>query len=241
MKKFAAMAFAVSLLAASAEEIRVSPGVNEVLKLSKSQISPEVIKEYVDKSPLAFDLTADEIIHLHKSGVSDDVVATMLKHVGEMRRAAAAGTAIASAAPTPAQTSVVAQPDPRVVATPGYPAVPVTAPAAPIYTYADATPVYAATPSYYYSSYYSYPAYYTWPSSFYFSLGYPGFRCGPGFRSSWACGSFPQHHVGTRFAGNFSGNRGFAGHSFAGRPTGNFGGRGFAQAHPGGGMAGRRR
>ena len=57
----------------------LSPGLQEVLKLSKAQVGDEVIIGYVNNSGTAFPLTSDEILYLKDQGVSQPVIAALLR------------------------------------------------------------------------------------------------------------------------------------------------------------------
>ena len=184
MKTFVALLFALSFCA-FADEVRLSDGVDEIVKLSQSQVTADIIKGFIHKSTLVYDLTADEIIHLRKSGVADEIVTTMLKHAAGFRSGAAANAAVAATSSTavfstsapvaPAQTSVIAQPDPRVIATSVY-SSPLVAP-----------------PVVYSSSYCPAPSSVYYPESeFYLRFGTPSFP--------WHSLRYSYPHYGPRFS-----------------------------------------
>ena len=86
--------------------LNLSPGLVDIIKLAQSGVSEEVMRDYVVKSPFAYNLTADEIIYLNDIGVPSAVISGMLKKEGATAPAAAAGlasptNATAAAAPTP--------------------------------------------------------------------------------------------------------------------------------------------
>lgn len=54
-------------------------GVEDVLKLSKAQISEDVIVKYVQNSGIVYNFSPDLIVHLRNEGVSDRVVNAMLE------------------------------------------------------------------------------------------------------------------------------------------------------------------
>ena len=64
---------------------RYSPGVADVLKMVEARIDPEVLKAYVQASPVAYNLTASEIIALKNIGVPSEVLTAMIQRGGEVR------------------------------------------------------------------------------------------------------------------------------------------------------------
>lgn len=97
------------------ENLTLTPGLSEVVKLAQSGVSEEVLLTYVEKYADAFNLGADQIVYLNDLGVSSTVITAMLKHDG---------SAVAAAAPAGVQT----QPVSNVPMTPVYPAAPAPAP-----------------------------------------------------------------------------------------------------------------
>jgi hypothetical protein len=96
----------------------LSPGVQEVLKLSAARMSDDIIVAYIKNSGASYRLSADDILYLNSQGVSQPVITALLT---------------ASAAPVPAYAPT---PSPPVSVPP--PAI--TQPASP-------PPVIAATPA----------------------------------------------------------------------------------------------
>jgi hypothetical protein len=95
----------------------LSPGLQEVLKLTKAQMGDDVIVGYINSSGATFHLTADDLVYLKDQGVSQPVIAALLQ----------AKAAVPAPQPAPA---VVANPAP--VPTPQYaPAVNVQQPGPP--------------------------------------------------------------------------------------------------------------
>lgn len=163
-------------LVVSADDNTLPPVASEVLKLSQSQVGSDVVKNYIQNSTAPCNLTADQIIALRKAGVADDVVTALLRHSGELQKAAAPSAPVA-VAPAPAQViaSNVQAPPPMTVTTNV-----TTVIERPVY----AEPVYVS-PGYY--DYY-YPR-----SSISFSFGIPfGRSWGYGFRGGWG-GHFGGH------------------------------------------------
>src|SRR5206468_2229661 len=89
----------------------LSPPVLEIVKMSDSGADATVLQAYVENSPVAYNLRAEEIIYLKDHGISTVVVTAMLQHGAKVREqnAAAQATAVAQAAqqpaPAPAQSS----------------------------------------------------------------------------------------------------------------------------------------
>jgi hypothetical protein len=68
----------------------ISPGVTEILKMADAGVSAEVIKTYVETSPVAPQPTDDDVIAMKKHNVGDDVVTLLLKRGAEVRTKTAA-------------------------------------------------------------------------------------------------------------------------------------------------------
>lgn len=68
--------------------VTLSPGVIEVLKLADAGVSMEVIKTFIESSPVAAQPTGEDVIALKKHNVGDDVVTLLLKRGVEARTAA---------------------------------------------------------------------------------------------------------------------------------------------------------
>jgi hypothetical protein len=87
---------APSATAATKPELKYSPGVEEVLKLVGAGVSKEVVKTFIENSPIAYNLGAGDIIALKEHGVTDDLTSAMVKRRAEL--SAQAGQTIASVA-----------------------------------------------------------------------------------------------------------------------------------------------
>src|SRR5260370_15265943 len=102
-------------------------GVEDVLKLSRAQISEDIILNYVQNSGTSYNLGAQDVIYLRNQGVSDRVVNAML---GQRQRAADAAAAevvaqpaVNAAAPSAAAAPAPTYPEPvagDTQAAPGY-------------------------------------------------------------------------------------------------------------------------
>ena len=233
---------------------KYSAGIADVLKMVDAGVSKDVIKTYIENSPVAYRPSADEIIALHERGVSGEII-TALLHRGAEVRAKLAQAMQASQSP-PVRSAPQA--------TGSYAPAANYAPAPQLvyqdYSYAYSYPAYSYVdyPSYSYVSPYFYSSFGYYP---YFSYRnchpYYGYRsCYPRYSSrscyspysyrgnyrnysSAACppryGGFHASYSSTRYAGGVSPNRhaGFrAGHASA-RYSG-----GFAASRPGGFNAG---
>jgi hypothetical protein len=214
--------------------IKSSAGVADILKMVDAGVSPDVVKAYVKTSPIAYNLSASEIIALKDRGVSQEIIASVIQHGGELRAQSIWAEQRAA--------SVAAQP-----ATQGAVTSYATAPA--YYDYSQiAYPAYADV--YPVSSYgcYSYGGGwpYYWPSSW--SGGYPycapscysgGFgRPGPSFRGGPGYG-YPRFGGGPRLNGLGGRPVHFAGPSSGPRLAGGFGGHPVSFGGSGGGFGGR--
>lgn len=146
---------------APAAPVRVARGMDEVLKLSRAQVSEDTILSYVRNSPAVYNLTAKDIVYLHEQGVSDRVVSTMLECQAKV-------VVQASQAPLPAPPPASA-----------YRTTPAPAATAPTYVQSAPSTVYVTPPApttYYYAQPYYYPAYRDWwwwpPVSLNFGFGF---------------------------------------------------------------------
>jgi hypothetical protein len=192
-------------VAATETSPALSAPTREVVKMSVSGVSEDVIKAYVTHSASGFNLTADSIIHLKAIGVTPDVLASMLNRDTALRDQAALNMR-STMPPSTAQPNYAQQPP-----APGYPAD--TGATAPPPDYS--AQAYPPDNSYYYPNYA-----YDYPYDDYYYPYYPY-----GYYGGW-------YFLGGRWFlnphGHFGG-RGFVGvpfsHGFRGSPFG-FGGGG---------------
>jgi hypothetical protein len=93
-----------AITAPAAGTVALPYGVDDVLKLSRAQVSEDIIVNYIQNSGIAYNLRPTELVYLKEQGVTDRVVNAMLD---ERKRviAEAAAAAQTPPAPAPAQTS----------------------------------------------------------------------------------------------------------------------------------------
>ncbi len=152
--------------------VRLSAGLDEILKLNKSGVEESVILAFIESSPIAYYATADEIVTLRERGLSAPVLAALLRHGTEVRQREAAARAVEiNSAPAPEATSTVNPPP-----------VP-----EPVRVDSEATVYSAHSPAAIYSGYPGYYPYYPRYSGWW----YPSFSLGIGF------GGYGGHHGGT--------------------------------------------
>jgi hypothetical protein len=188
--------------ATSAQTVKLPYGVEDVLKMSRAQVSDDVIATYIQNNGTIYNLGPNDIVYLKEQGVSDRIVNTML----DQRRIANEVAAQAQQQQAAAQTSAAAVDNTGPVATPAYSeqqaaAPAVTQPAASsLYVIPYPTPSYPyySRPyySYSYPYYSSYPYYHSYPYSYArYSYGVPvvGFRFGLGAHSFHSGHSFHHH------------------------------------------------
>jgi hypothetical protein len=145
--------------------VKLPYGVEDVLKLSRAQISEEVIMNYVQNSGTIYNLSPKEIVYLHDQGVSEKVIGTMLDQRKRVEMASQAPVAPYPAIPNSPSVPYPQQvPDASTVpAAPTdangvpYATAPLTPPASSVYV----VPYSGASYPYYGSyGYYPYPYYY---------------------------------------------------------------------------------
>ena len=125
--------------ATAAPEVRLSPGAEEVLKLTQAGVEEDVVREFVRNSPNAYNLSVGEIIRLKELGVSQAVITTMLVRGGELRASTEGRTTQRAPEPQP-QAPERITPEPEAGA------------------YPSETYTYPAT----YAAPYAYPYYYSY-------------------------------------------------------------------------------
>ena len=159
-------------------------GVEDVLKLSRAQVSDDVVLSYIRNSGTIYNLNAQDIVYLRNQGVQDRIINAML----DQRKAAAQVAAqVAPAAMAPAIPNAPTVPDAvQAPPAPDYSQVAPQAAPAPSTVYVVPTP----TVNPYYYPYYGYYGPYYYPYSY---GGYYG----------------PTLSFGFRFGGHGYGHRGW--------------------------------
>ena len=102
------------ILAVSASQLSASEGMDDLVQLLKAGVGEDLVLAYIDRSPVAYQPTAEEIVYLKDLGASDALVQALLKH-GETLAPPVAETPAIPAAIEPAQeppvsTAVVSAP-----------------------------------------------------------------------------------------------------------------------------------
>ena len=62
------------------DELKVSPALEEVLKLAQAGVSEEVMLAYITSSTTFFNVTSDAIVYLNDLGVSNEVITALIQH-----------------------------------------------------------------------------------------------------------------------------------------------------------------
>ncbi len=101
VKIAAALILCFSLCSAKADQATLSPGVQQVLKLSQAHMTDDVITSYIRNSNDSYKLSADDVLYLSGQGVSQPVISALLQK---------SSTATATTAPAPAQPQVAPAP-----------------------------------------------------------------------------------------------------------------------------------
>ncbi len=188
--------------ATSAQAVKLPYGVEDVLKMSRAQVSDDVIATYIQNNGTIYNLGPNDIVYLKEQGVSDRIVNTML----DQRRIANEVAAQAQQQQAATQPAAAVAENNYPVTTPAYSDTQAAAPAATqpaassLYVIPYPTPSYPyySRPysSYSYPYYSSYPYYHSYPYSYArYSYGVPvvGFRFGLGGHSFHSGHSFHHH------------------------------------------------
>jgi hypothetical protein len=159
----------------AAPEVKLPYGIEDIVKLSRAQVSDDVIIKYIQNSGTIYTLTPKEIVYLRDQGVSDRVVHAML----DQRRNVTEATAQVTSEPAP-QVAPVYAPPPAASYEASAPAqaqsTPMSVPASSVYVIPYPT---TYQPYVYYG--YSRPYYYPYYGYYGGYLGpYAGFRFGYG-------------------------------------------------------------
>jgi hypothetical protein len=101
------------------ENIQITPGLSEVVKLAQAGVGEEVILAYVEKYSGRFDVGAEQILYLNDLGVAGTVITSMLKHDGNPNPGLAVAPSViqTQAVSNVPQSPVTAQGPPPTVST----------------------------------------------------------------------------------------------------------------------------
>jgi hypothetical protein len=136
-----ASATATNAAAADAAPVRIidptpparSAGVNELVKMAESGVGESVLLSFVRNSPVAYDLTPDDILYLNDVGVPESVVTAMIERGRALREQAEAAVKVAveasrardaAAEARPAEETRTPAPAPVVASQPPTPELP---------------------------------------------------------------------------------------------------------------------
>jgi hypothetical protein len=192
-------------------------GAEDVLKLTKAQVSEDVTLSFIRNSGTVYNLVPKDIVYLRNEGVSDRVINAMLDQGKSVPTVT--GTQ-AAPAPTPTAQPAPALADPNAAAAmqaqPQY--APVYTQPTPVYVQPDTSyvppstvytiPYSSSAPPFYYSGY----PYYSGPTiGIGFGFGYGGYYRGYGYRGGYYHGGY--YRGGNYHGGNYhGGNYGHSGH-----------------------------
>lgn len=187
---------APSAAATDSAPVKLPYGVEDVLKLSRAQVSEDVTLNFIRNSGTIYNLAPTDIVYLRNEGVSDRVINTML----DQRKNVPAE--VAATAQTPAY------PDAGAVA-----AAQATAQYTPVYVqprtdYVPASTLYVipySSERYVYPSGYPYSCY---PYSYYggyYGYGGPSVVFSIGHNGGGRYGGYYGGHYGGRYGGNYRG------------------------------------
>jgi hypothetical protein len=188
---------------AAAEAPKLPYGAGDVLKLTKAQLSEDVIATYVRNSGTAYNLTASEIVYLKHEGVSDRIINVMQEQKTKMVEASAQAAQVA-AAQSVANQAQVAAPANYVQPAPTYVQAPTTyvQPASTAYV----VPYPAASAAYYGYSYPYYGGYCGWWPGVSLSFGWGGYYGGRGCYYGGYRGCYGGYHGGYHGGGGHGGH-----------------------------------
>lgn len=172
-------------------------GTDEILKMTQGGIEAGVIQSYIAQSTVAYNLSADDILSLHKQGVAPQVVAALIRRGGELRAQSAQQLKDVQAQMARQTPTVVANPNPVSTYAPApQPATTTYIVESPRYVYAGYPAYYYsyATPFYYGRSYWGYNSF-CYPRTFHFNSSFPRYHHAVnvgfgGSRSHWSSPSF---------------------------------------------------
>src|SRR5688572_20303794 len=62
------------------DDLKVSPALEEILKLAQAGVSEEVMLAYITNSTTFFNVTSDAIVYLNDLGVANNVITALIQH-----------------------------------------------------------------------------------------------------------------------------------------------------------------
>ena len=149
---------------AVAAPLKLPYGVADIIKLSRAQVSEDIIVKYIQNSGTIYTLGPQEIVYLRDQGVSDRVVHVMLDQRKNATEVAAQAAAPATVSPTPQVAPVYNEPAPAYLEAPPPEVQPAASyvPPSTVYVipYPQARYAYYGYPRAYYYPYYGYGGYY---------------------------------------------------------------------------------
>lgn len=155
-------------------------GVDDVLKLSRAQISEDITLNYVKNSGTIYNLSPKDIVYLRNEGVSDKVINTMIDQRSNVPADVANQNALQAQAAASAAGAPPASADATTVQT-----TPVYVQPQPFYV--EPTPVYVPPEPYYEpaSTLYIIP----YPRNYSRPWSWPSFHFGSSYGYGYGCGS----------------------------------------------------
>jgi hypothetical protein len=60
--------------------LQFSAGLLDIVRMVKANVNPEVIRTFINHSPISYNPSAQEVIALKKLGVSNEIIVTLLDH-----------------------------------------------------------------------------------------------------------------------------------------------------------------
>ena len=185
--------------------VKLPYGVEDVLKLSRAQVSEDVILNYVHNTGTIYTLSPDVIVYLRNQSVSDRVINTMLEQrqnvpVEMAAQSAPPSTSVAPQAPASPDSSAAAAAQASSQYAPAY------AQAPPVY--AEAQPTYVPASTVYVIPYsgggYGYANSYPYYSGGYYGYCAPSVVVGVGYgRGSGYRGHSGGYHGGYHGGGHY--------------------------------------
>jgi hypothetical protein len=181
--------------------VKLPYGVEDILKLSRAQVTEDVILTYIRNTGTIYNLAPQDIVYLRDQGVPDRVINAMQ----DQRRIVPAETAAQSPAP-----STTATPQAPVTSDANASAVPQYAPAyvQPAPTYVQPQPTYEPVSTLYVIPYRSTRLYYPYYYGGYYGYGGPSVVFGFGYSSGGRCGPYYGGYHGRYYGGGHYGYRG---------------------------------